>query len=97
MNTHESMKSKSSLPSSGTEDSLATVLEAEVLEEANTLAHFLFLSTTRSSDSARGGDVVELVLSSESSPSSPSWLSSVLGALEAVEIGTCGMAPPSGR
>jgi hypothetical protein len=30
-------------------------------------------------------------------PSSLSWLSSVSGASEAVEIGTCGMAPPSGR
>jgi hypothetical protein len=97
MKTHESIKSKSSPPSSGTEDSPAAVLEAKAVEEANTLAHFLFLSTTRSSDSAGGGDVVELVLSSESSPSSSSWLSSVSGASEAAEIGTCGMAPPFGR
>jgi hypothetical protein len=55
------MKSKSSPPSSGTEDSPATVLEVEALEEANTLACFLFLSTTISSESAGGGDVVELV------------------------------------
>jgi hypothetical protein len=55
------------------------------------------LSTIRSSESAGGGDVVELVLSSESSHSSPSWLSSVSGASEAVETGTYGMAPPSGR
>jgi hypothetical protein len=97
MNTHESMKSKSSPPSSSTEDSPATVLEVEALEKANTLARFLFLSMTRSSDSAGGGDVVELVLSSESSPSSPSWLSLVSGASEAAETGTCGIAPPSGR
>jgi hypothetical protein len=67
------------------------------LEEANTLARFLFLLTTRSSDSAGGDDVVELVLSSESSLSYPSWLSSVSGASEAAEIGTCGMAHPSRR
>jgi hypothetical protein len=67
------------------------------LEEANTLACFLFLSTTRYSDSAGGDDVVELVLSSESSPWYPSWMSSVSGASEAAETGTCGMAPPSGR
>jgi hypothetical protein len=97
MNTHESMKSKSSLPSSGTEDSLATVLEAEALEEANTSARFLFLSATRSSDSTGGGDVVELVLSSKSSPSSPSWLSSVSGASEAAETETCGMPLPLGE
>jgi hypothetical protein len=28
---------------------------------------------------------------------SPSWQSSVSRASEATEIGTCGMAPPSGR
>jgi hypothetical protein len=89
MNTHESMKLKSSPPSSGTEDSPATVLEAEALEEANTSARFLFLSMTRSSDSAGGGHAFELVLSSESLLSSPSWLSSVSGALEATETGTC--------
>jgi hypothetical protein len=61
------------------------------------LTRFLFLSTTMSSESAGGGDVVELVISSESSPLSPSWLSSVSGASEAAEIGTCGIAPPSGR
>jgi hypothetical protein len=54
---------------------------------------FLFLSTTISSKSAGGGDVVELVLSSESSPSSPSWLSPASGVSEATEIGTFGMAP----
>jgi hypothetical protein len=61
------------------------------------LTHFLFLSTTRSLESTGGGDVVELVLSSESSPLSPSRLSLVSGALEAAETGTCGMDPPSGR
>jgi hypothetical protein len=55
------------------------------------------LSMTRSSESAGGGDIVELVLFSESLPSSPSWLSSVSGASEAAETGTCGMTPPSGR
>jgi hypothetical protein len=34
MNTHESMKSKSSPPSSGTKDSSAIVLGEEALEEA---------------------------------------------------------------
>jgi hypothetical protein len=97
MNTHESMKSKSSLPTSGSKDSPASVLGAEALEEANSLTRFLFLSTTRSSERAEGGDVIELVLSSESSPSSLSWLSSVSGASKAAEIGICGMAPPSGR
>jgi hypothetical protein len=58
---------------------------------------FLFLLITISSDSAGGGDVVELVLSSESSPSSPSWLSSALGASEAVEIGTFRIAPLLGE
>jgi hypothetical protein len=95
MNTHESMKSKSSPPSSGSKDSSARVIGAEALEEANSSIRFLFLSMTRSSGSAGGGDVVELVLSSESSPSSPSRLSSVSGASEAAETGTCGMAPPS--
>jgi hypothetical protein len=85
MQTHESMILKSSPPTSGMKVSPATVLEAVALEEANTSACFLFLSTTRLSDSAGGDDVVELVLSSESSLSSPSWLSSVSGASEAVE------------
>jgi hypothetical protein len=50
-----------------------------------------------SSESTGGGDVVELVLSSESLPSSPSWLSSASGALDAIETGTFGMAPLLGE
>jgi hypothetical protein len=51
---------------------LAVVLCIEVLEEVNSLTHFLFLSALVSSESAGGGDVVELVSSSDSSASSPS-------------------------
>jgi hypothetical protein len=87
-NTHESMRSKSSTSSSGAEVSPITVVCAEVLEERSSIAHFLFLSTPRSSESAGGGDIVELVSSSESSHSSASWLSLTLGASEAAETGT---------
>jgi hypothetical protein len=52
----------------------------EVLEEMNSSARFLFLSSLGSFESAGGGDVVELVLSSESLASSSSWLSSASGA-----------------
>jgi hypothetical protein len=84
---HESKASKSSSSSSRVEASPATFLWAEVLEERSSLTRFLFLSRPRSSESAGGGDVVELVLSSESSTSSLSWLSSASGASDAAEIG----------
>jgi hypothetical protein len=63
----------------------------------NSSARFLFLSTTTSSESAGGGNIVELVLSNESLPSSPSWLSSASGASEAAKIGTFRMAPLLGE
>jgi hypothetical protein len=44
MNTHESMKSKSSPPSSGTKDSPAIVLGAEALEEGPFQRIFAFVS-----------------------------------------------------
>jgi hypothetical protein len=64
-----------------------TALEVEVLEERSSSTCFLFLSRQRSSECAGGGDVVELVPSSESLASSPSWLSSASGASDAVETG----------
>jgi hypothetical protein len=87
-NTHESMRSKSSTSSSGAEVSPIIVVCAKVLEERSSVTCFLFLSTPRSTESAGGGDIIELVSSSESLPSSPSWLSSTSGALEAAETGT---------
>jgi hypothetical protein len=87
-NTHESMRSKSSTSSSGAEASPITVVCTKVLEERSSITRFLFLSTPRSSESAGGGDIVELVSSSESLLSSPSWLSSTSGASEAAETGT---------
>jgi hypothetical protein len=66
------MRSKNSTPSSRTGASLAAVLYTEVLEEVNSSMHFLFLSAPVSAESAGGGDVVELVSSSDSSASSPS-------------------------
>jgi hypothetical protein len=84
-NTHESMRSKSSTSSSGVEVSPITVVCAEVLKERSSVTRFLFLSMPRSSESTGGGDIVELVSSSKSLPSSPSWLSSTSGALEAAE------------
>jgi hypothetical protein len=86
--THESIRSKSSMSSSGTEVSPIIVVCAKVLEERSSVTRFLFLSTPQSLESAGGGDDIELVSSSESLPSSPSWLSSTLGASEAAEIGT---------
>jgi hypothetical protein len=72
-------------------------LEAEVLKERSFLTRFLFLSRPRSSEFVGGGDVVELVPSSESLASSSSLLFSASGALDAVEIGTARIGPPSGR
>jgi hypothetical protein len=87
-NTHESRRSKISTSSPRTEASPVTFLGAEVLEEKSSSTHFLFLSRLGSSECAGGGDVVELVPSSESSASSLSWLSSASGASDAAETGT---------
>jgi hypothetical protein len=66
------MRSKNSTSSSRIGASSVVVLCAEVLEEANSSTRFLFLSTPVSLESAGGGDVVEVVSSSDSSASSPS-------------------------
>jgi hypothetical protein len=66
------MRLKNSTPSSKTGASLAAVLCTVILEEVNSSTRFLFLSAPVSSKSAGGGDVVELVSSSDSSASSPS-------------------------
>jgi hypothetical protein len=66
------MRSKNSTSSSRTGALLAAVLCMEVLDEVNSSTRFLFLSALVSSESAGGGDVVELVSSSDSSASSPS-------------------------
>jgi hypothetical protein len=71
-NTHDARRSKYSISSSRTGASLAAVLCTEVLDEASSSTRFLFLSAPISSESAGGGDVVELVSSSDSSTSSPS-------------------------
>jgi hypothetical protein len=86
--THESKRSKISISSLGAEGSLTTSLEAEVLKERSSSTRFLFLSRLRSSECAGGGDVVELVPSSESLASSPSWLSSASGASDVAETGS---------
>jgi hypothetical protein len=86
--THKSKRSKISISPLGAEGSPTAALEAEVLKERNSSIRFLFLSRLGSSECARGGDVVELVPSSESSASSPSWLSSASGASDAAEIGS---------
>jgi hypothetical protein len=66
------MRSKNSTPSSRTGASLAAVLCTKVLEEVNSSTHFLFLFAPVSSENAGGGNVVELVYSSDASASSPS-------------------------
>jgi hypothetical protein len=71
-NTYDAMRSKNSTSSSRTGALLAAVLCIEVLEEVNSLTRFLFLSVPVSSESKGGGDVVELVSSSDSLASSPS-------------------------
>jgi hypothetical protein len=86
--THESKRSKISISSLGAEGSPTAALEAEVLEERSSSTHFLFLSRLGSSEYTGGGDVVELVPSSESSASSPSWLPSASGASDAAETGS---------
>jgi hypothetical protein len=71
-NIYDAMRSKNLTSSSSIGASSAAVLYAEVLEEANSSMRFLFLSIPVSSESAGGGDVIELVSSSDSSASSPS-------------------------
>jgi hypothetical protein len=71
-NTYDAKRSKYSISSSRTGALLAVVLYREVLEEVKSSTRFLFLSTPVSSESAGGGDVDELVSSSDSSASSPS-------------------------
>jgi hypothetical protein len=71
-NTYDARRSKYSISSSRTGALSAAVLYREELEEAKSLTRFLFLSAPVSSENAGGGDVVELVSSSDSSASSPS-------------------------
>jgi hypothetical protein len=78
-NTDDAMRSKNSTSSSRTGASLAVVLCTEVLDEVSSLTRFLFLSAQVSSESAGGGDVVELVSSSNPSASSSSGFSSASG------------------
>jgi hypothetical protein len=61
---------KNSTSSSRTGALLAAVLCTEVLDEVNSSTRFLFMSAPVSSESTGGGDVVELVSSSDSSASS---------------------------
>jgi hypothetical protein len=61
---------------------------AEVLEERSSSTCFLFLSRLGSSECAGGGDIVELLSSSKTLASSPSWLLSASGALEVAETGS---------
>jgi hypothetical protein len=86
--TYESKRSKNSISSLGAEGSPTAALEAEVLEERSSSMCFLFLSRLGSSECAGGGNVVELVPSSESLASSPSWLSSASGASDTAETGS---------
>jgi hypothetical protein len=58
---------------------------------------FLFLSTTRSSESAGGCNVVELVLSSDTSASSPSYFSLASGASETAKARSTRRGPSYGR
>jgi hypothetical protein len=71
-NAHDARRSKYSISSSRTWALLAVVLCREVLEEVKSSTRFLFMSAPVSSESARGGEVVELVSSSDSLASSPS-------------------------
>jgi hypothetical protein len=71
-NTYEAIRSKNLTPSSRKGASTAAVFCAEVLKDVKSSTHFLFLSAPVSSDSAGGGDIIELVSSSDSSASSPS-------------------------
>jgi hypothetical protein len=96
-NTYESIRSKNSTPSSSKGASAAAVFCAEVLEDVKSSTSFLFLSAPVSLDSTGGGDVIELVSSSDSSASSPSWFSSASGASNTMEARSAERGPPSGR
>jgi hypothetical protein len=67
-NTYDARRSKNSMSST----KAGALLAAAELEEANSSTRFLFLSTPASSASMGGGDVDELVSSSDFSASSPS-------------------------
>jgi hypothetical protein len=67
-NTYDARRSKNSISSTRA----GALSAAAELEEANSSTRFLFLSTPASSASTGGGDVDELVSSSDSSASSPS-------------------------
>jgi hypothetical protein len=67
-NTYDARRSKNSISSART----GALPAAAELDEAISSTRFLFLSTPASSTSAGGGDVDELVSSSDSSASSPS-------------------------
>jgi hypothetical protein len=67
-NTYDASMSKYSISSART----GALPAAAELDEAISSTRFLFLSTPTSSASAGGGDVDELVSSSDSSTSSPS-------------------------
>jgi hypothetical protein len=69
-NTYDARRLKNSTSSFRTGALLAAVLCREVLEEVNSSTRFLFLSAPVSLESVGGGDVVELVSSSDSSASS---------------------------
>jgi hypothetical protein len=91
------MRSNISTPSSRQGAAAAEVFCAEVLEEVTSSTRFRFLLAPMSSDSAVGGDAVELVPSSESLASSPSWVSSASGASDATAARSAGSGPPLGR
>jgi hypothetical protein len=71
-NTYDARRSKYSMSPTRTEALSAAAFCREELKEANSSTRFLFLSTPVSSESTGGGDIVELVSSSDSSASSPS-------------------------
>jgi hypothetical protein len=96
-NTYDARRSKYSISSSRTGALLAAVLCREVLEEVKSLTRFLFLSALVYSESAGGGDVVELVSSSDSLASSLSSFSSTSGASDTEEARSAGRGPSSGR
>jgi hypothetical protein len=69
-NTYDARRSKYSMSPTGTEALSAAAFCREELKEANSSTRFLFLLTPMSSASTGGGDVDELVSSSDSSASS---------------------------
>jgi hypothetical protein len=71
--THESRASNISITGALAEEvSPRASFGEEVLKEINSSRRLLFLSRLGSSEQARGGDVVELLSSRETSASSPS-------------------------